>query len=91
MPLLKLKIPANTNYCLSYLVEVATFDPLPVEWIWAVFDLPAKESYNAAFDSAGYGFIHSMENLGTAFVLIQIFIICTFLCFLLLWCDLKVT
>ena len=91
MPLLKLKVPANTNYFLLYLIEVATFDPLPVDYIWAVFDLPAKDAYSTSFENSGYEFIHSMENLGTMFVLIQIYIIISFLCFLLLCCDCRVT
>ena len=77
MPLTRVKTPANADYVLDYLIEVATFDPLPVEAIWAILAFPERDPYNEAFDSAGYNYIYSVENLGTAFIMIHIYVFIT--------------
>ena len=56
LPLFRLKVPANASFMLDHLIEVATFDPVPVEAIWAIFPLPAQDPYSASFDSAGYSY-----------------------------------
>ena len=84
MPLFQLNVPANASFFLDFLIEVATFDPLPVEAIWAVLEFPEKGAYNDSFDSAGYNYSYSIENLGTAFVLIHIYLILALISALLL-------
>jgi len=58
-----------------------------VEAVWAVLEFPEREAYNDSFDSAGYNYNYSIENLGTAFVLIHIYVFMTILCFILLYFD----
>ena len=40
MGLFNLKFPSNANFLLDFMVNVATFDFLPVEAIWFFFDFP---------------------------------------------------
>ena len=89
MLLYNMKFPSNTTFFLSYLVPVATFNPLPVEAVWSVLEYPPTDSYNALFDRTGYRFIYSVENMSTAFIAIQVYILVTILCFLILWTDCK--
>lgn len=48
---------------------------LPEKVIPLIFDFPAKESYNVAFMATGYGSMYSIANLGTCFMLFNIYII----------------
>ena len=84
MPVLRLKVPSNATYFLNYLIEVATFDPLPIEAIWAVFQFPTKTPFDEAFDAAGYNYIYAIENFGTGTVVIHAFSIMMVICCLLL-------
>lgn len=49
LPLYRSLFPANANYFVSYLVDVATFDLLPSQMIQGIFDVPNKQSFNLAF------------------------------------------
>ena len=80
MPLFQLNVPANANLFLEFLIEVATFDPLPVEAIWAILEFPSREPYNDSFDSAGYNYSYAIENLGTAFVIIHVILLLVLIC-----------
>ena len=75
MQLLDLKFPANAGFMLNFLVTVATFDPIPVETIWYFFDLPEGGSHSLSFQSSGYEYKNLIENMGSSFFLIQIYLI----------------
>ena len=83
LPLYRLKVPSNATLYMNYLIEVATFDPTPIEFIWTVFSFPQREPYEEAFDAAGYNYIYTIENFGTGAVLIHALIFVMLLCGLL--------
>ena len=64
------------------MIEVGTFDPLPIEAIWAIFDFPANEPYSESFDDAGYSYLFSIENFGTGTVIIHFAVITALIYFL---------
>ena len=72
MPLFHLKTPAHSNLVTSYIIEVATFDPLPKEAIWAVFTFPAAEPISEQFDACGYGGTNSIELFGLGTLVIHV-------------------
>ena len=80
LPLFYLKVPANSEFFLGFMIEVATFDPLPEEAIWAVFTLPDSDPYSDSFNSCGYSFIHLVENFGTGTVLIHLCLFAAVIC-----------
>ena len=73
LPVFRLKVPANALFFLTYMIEVATFDPVPVEAIWAIWNLPAKEPWSPSFDSAGYSYVFVVENFGMGAFFLHIF------------------
>lgn len=75
MSVFNLKFPANAQFFVRFLVDVSTWDIIPVEAIWYFFELPDRGSYRLSFQSSGYEFMHAMENLTTNFTLIQVYII----------------
>ena len=80
MMLFNIKFPANAGFLVTFLVEVSTFDMLPIEAIWYFLELPDRGSYNLSFASSGYEYLHVTENLGTATMLVQVYIISCLLC-----------
>ena len=75
MPVFRLKVPANALFFLNYMIEVSTFDPLPVDAIWLIWKLPARDPWSDSFDSAGYSFVYPVENFGTGTFLIHIMMV----------------
>jgi len=75
MPLLPVQFPANANFFITFLISVATFDMLPAQVIPFIFTFPENEPYTLGFDNCQYGSIYAVENLGTAFVLLNIYMI----------------
>ena len=71
----------------SFLIQIATFDPVPEEWIKSVFTLPDHDPYDEQFESCSYGGIHSFENLGMTCVLLHAYFLMSF--FLLLFIILR--
>ena len=54
MPLMNVKFPANANTFIIFLVEIANFDVLPTDWLFAeIFDFPDDGSYNLNFHQTG--------------------------------------
>ena len=49
MQIFNLKFPANASFLLRFLVDVATFDLIPISAIWYFFDLPETGSYSLNF------------------------------------------
>ena len=85
MGLFNLKFPSNANFLLDFMVNVATFDFMPVEAIWFFFDFPESGSFSLSFASSGYEYINLIENMGTCFFMVQIYLTqCCFLLILLL-------
>lgn len=74
MPLFYILFPANANFFLAFLINVATFDMLPGTVLPLFFDFPVKGPYNMAFMATGYGSMYPIMNLGTCFVLINTYI-----------------
>ena len=68
--LLNLKFPANAGFFLNFIVNIATFDPLPVEAIWMLFDFPELGSFSSSFANSGYEYVFLVENMGTCFFLV---------------------
>ena len=74
--------PANATFFLGWMIEVGTFDPLPIEAIWAIWEFPANEPYTDSFNDAGYSFLFSIENFGTGTVIIHFALITALIYFL---------
>lgn len=49
LPLLKTAFPANANFLIRFIIDVATFDLLPSVVLPAMFDFPVKSSFNQQF------------------------------------------
>ena len=90
MQLFNLRFPANASFLLSFLVNVATFDIMPIETIWFFFEFPEAGSYSLSFQSSGYEYIYLIENMGTCFFLVQIYLTSCVIA-LVLWIVLKYT
>ena len=75
MQLFNLKFPANAGFLLNFLVNVATFDIMPIEGIWFFFDLPERGAFSLSFASSGYEYTYLVENMGTCFFLVQVYIL----------------
>ena len=69
-----MKFPANAGFLLNFLVNIATFDVMPIEVIWFFFDLPERGEFSPSFGSSGYDFIYLVENMGTCFFIVQIYL-----------------
>ena len=83
LPLYQLKVPANSGYFFKFMIEIATFDPLPIDAIWAVFTFPARDSFSESFASAGYSHLYSIENFGTAALVIHAGVFAAAICLIL--------
>ena len=75
LSLFDLKFPANASFLQGFLVNVATFDILPIEAIWWLFDFPELGAYNPNFADSGYEYTFLIENMGTCFFLVQIYLL----------------
>ena len=49
MPLFAVAFPANANYFITFLIDVATFDMLPPEATEFFVQFPENDSFNLAF------------------------------------------
>ena len=83
LPIYRLKVPANAEYFFEFMIQVATFDPLPIDAIWAVFTLPARDPYSDSFASSGYSYLFAVENFGSATVAIHLCAIAGVICLIL--------
>ena len=88
MQLFNLKFPANASFLLNFLVNVATFDLVPIEAIWFFFDFPEQGAFSLSFQTSGYEYIYLIENMGNCFFLVQIYITACILT-LILWLLVK--
>ena len=70
MGLFNLKFPSNANFLLDFMVNIATFDFLPIEAIWFFFDFPETGAFSLSFASSGYEFINLVENMGSCFFIV---------------------
>ena len=77
LQLFDLKFPANAGFLQDFLVTVATFDITPIEAIWYFFDFPELGAYNPNFGDSGYDYIFLIENMGTCFFLVQVYLFCS--------------
>ena len=84
MQLFNLKFPANAGFLLNFLVNVATFDVMPIEGIWFFFDLPERGAFSLSFASSGYEYTYLVENMGTCFFMVQIYLTSCIIALLLL-------
>jgi hypothetical protein len=75
LPLFFVVFPANANYFLTYLIDLATFDILPAGSVSLFFTFPVKPSFNLAFQSCHYASMYAIENLGTMLFLFNIYIL----------------
>ena len=62
---------------------MATFDITPIEAIWFFFDFPELGAYNPNFGDSGYDYIFLIENMGTCFFLVQVYLFCSLMTVLL--------
>ena len=60
---------------MRYIIDVATFDFLPVELIWYLFDFPEAGAFSLNFQASGYEYMFILENMGTFFFLVQIYLL----------------
>ena len=74
LPLLAISVPGNATLYLRHMMDVATFEILPVEATWAIFNLPPQEPYSDSSSRAGYTHQYMFENSRTATLLIHLFI-----------------
>ena len=80
LPLFFVLFPANANFLLTFLINVATFDIMPSEATDWLLKFPEKPSFNLAFQSCGYSSMYAVENLGTCYMLINLYIIQVIIC-----------
>ena len=80
MTLFNLKFPANASFLVGFLVDVSTFDLIPIEFVWYFLELPDRGSYNLNFASSGYEYVHAVENLGTSLMVIQVYFLSVLIC-----------
>lgn len=74
LPLFFTTFPANANFFITFLIDVATFDMLPDDVIAFFFTFPEKDSYNLAFQATRYESVYAIANLGTCFMMINVYI-----------------
>ena len=74
MELFNLKFPANASFLQNFLITIATFDITPIEAIWFFFDFPELGSYSPSFGDSGYDYIFLVENMGTCFFMVQVYL-----------------
>ena len=74
LPLFFTTFPANANFFIAFLIDVATFDMLPPDVIPFFFDFPDKPSYNLAFQTTKYDTMYAIGNLGTCFMMINVYL-----------------
>lgn len=76
MPLMNVKFPANANTFIVFLVEIANFDILPTDDLFAkIFDFPDEGGFNLNFESIDIGSYYAIENLGTVFLIFNIYVV----------------
>ena len=75
LPMLSISVPGNATLYLRHMMDVATFEVLPVEATWAFFNLPPQEPHSEALSRAGYTHQYLFENSRTGTLLIHLFII----------------
>ena len=68
------------SFFLTFLIDVATFDMLPPEATSWLFTFPERPSYNLAFQSCRYDSMYAVQNLGTCFMLINLYILQVIIC-----------
>ena len=76
-------MPANAVFFTSYMIEVATWDPLPIDAIWFIWSLPAKDPWSDSFDSIGYSFVYPVENFGIGTLMIHFVMLCALIVWIL--------
>ena len=70
---------------IEFVINIATFDLIPPEVILWIFSFPEDtEAFSEGFDSTGYGSMYPVENLGTCWMLVQIYCLLT-----LIWLILR--
>ena len=80
MPLMNVKFPANANTFIIFLVEIANFDVLPTDALFAeIFDFPEDGSFNMNFETTGLESYYAIENLGTVFLIFNIYVVLSIL------------
>ena len=86
LPLFFTPFPANAHYFSAKLVNVATFEFIPSEFLDLFFEFypPYKEPYNLAMQTTGYSSMYAVGNLGTFFVLCNL-VVFAFLLWLILY------
>ena len=74
LPLFNLLFPANANMFIEFVIDLATFDLVPPELILMIFSFPEDtEPFSMGFDTTGYSSLYPVENLGTCWMLVQIY------------------
>ena len=68
------KFPANANYMLLLIIEVATFDLIPEEYVEYIFTFPQAEPYSLAFAQCDYESIYAVSNLSTEFFFFKFYL-----------------
>ena len=77
LPLIQLQFPAATATFINNLINIATFDLIPTDLIYpSIYDFEESEPYNIYFDTVGISSVFLAENMGTAYVMTHIFIVC---------------
>ena len=68
-PLFNLNFPANAGMFIEFIINIATFDLVPPDFILKIFTFPESEPYSDGFDTVGYSSQYPVENLGTCWLL----------------------
>ena len=83
LPLFNLNFPANANLFIEFIIQVATFDLVPPDLILLIFSFPDAEAFTMGFDTTGYSSMFPIENLGTCWMLVQIYCLLVLIWFIL--------
>ena len=73
LPLFSLATPANTTIFFGFLMQIASFDLLPMDLIYDIFFPEVPDSVNSNLENEGFGTTLIVYNLGSMIIAILSF------------------
>ena len=87
LPLLNVKFPANANLFTYVYLLIAKMDFVPDSFLQGYLVFPESEAYSLEFATNGYASQYAVENISTAFVLLQSYLLLCLLTAFLYCCQ----
>lgn len=86
LPLFNLATPANTQMFFGYLMQIAAFDMLPVDYLYDLYIEDTPDPLNNNFEAEGYETTYIIYNLGSLIIAVVSWPILTILYCILSCC-----